>query len=114
MVKASKKKIIPLLTFSIVPNLTFLGGVLGYYLCKFLAGKKPGEQGKIKSLIFSFKNWKIHLHHWFLGVLFLFFSIYFDFLIFSQFFIGFLVGVIFQGLTYPDWYRIVAKLKCQN
>lgn len=110
-----KKKIFTFLTFSLVPSSTFIGGIFGYYLCKLLAGKKPGEQGIIKSLIFTFHKWKIHLHHWFLATLFLFFSVYFDFLaLFSQFFIGFLTGIIFQGFTYPDWYKIVTRVKCQS
>jgi hypothetical protein len=114
MINFSRKKIISLLTFSIVPNLTFFSGIFGYYLCKFLSGEKPGKQGKIKSLIFSFKNWRIHLHHWFLGTVFLLFSIFFDFLVFSQFSLGFLFGIIFQGFTYPDWYKIVDKIECQD
>jgi len=88
---------------------TFLGALFGYLFTKSLAGKKPGERGKIRSLIIEFKNWKIHLHHWFLGACILALNFYFQIFQFNSLTFGFLSGVVFQGLTYPDWYKIVTR-----
>jgi len=104
-----KGKIVGILSLSLLPALTSLGLILGYYLTKFFAGEKPGKEGKIKSLIISVKQWKIHLHHWFVGLIFLFISLFYDILPLPQFFLGVLGGVCLQGLTYSDWYRIITK-----
>jgi hypothetical protein len=114
MLKLNKKKAFTFLTFSILPTLTWIGAILGYYLTKFLAGRREGERGKIKSLILSFSRWQIHLHHWLLGATFLFFSLWFNILPLPQFSVGFLSGMIFQGLTYSDWHRIFLKKECLN
>lgn len=88
---------------------TFLAGVFGYFFTKILAGKKPGETGKVKSVIIELEKWKIHLHHWLIALGIIFFNFYFNFLPYQQFSLGFLSGVVFQGLSYPDWYKIVVK-----
>jgi hypothetical protein len=107
--KLSKSKFILGITLAFVSLQTFLSALFGYFFTKSLAGKKPGEPGKIKSLIIEFRNWRIHLHHWFLGICFLFFNLHFQILPVNSFTLGFLGGVVFQGLTYPDWYKIVTK-----
>jgi len=104
-----KKKILSILPLSLFPILTSFGLIFGYYLAKFLAGKEPGQQGKIKSLAVFVKQWKIHLHHWFLGLAFLLISLHYNFLPLPQFSFGVLVGVCLQGWSYPDWYRIITK-----
>ena len=104
-----RKKILSFLGLSLFPTLTSFGLIFGYYLSKFLAGEKTGRQGKIKSLIFYFREWKIHLHHWFVSAIFLFVFLYYDLLPISHFFSGFLGGICLQGLSYPDWYRIITK-----
>jgi hypothetical protein len=106
--KVSKRKILGIFSLSFLPFQTSLGIILGYFLSKFLAGKKAGEQGIIKSIIISFKTWKIHLHHWFLSSIVLSFYV-FDFLHLHQFILGFLCGALIQGLNYPDWYRILIR-----
>jgi hypothetical protein len=106
--RVSKRKVLGIFGLSLLPLQTSLGMILGYFLSKFLAGKKAGEQGIIKSIIISFKNWKIHLHHWFLSSIFLSLS-FFDFFHFPQFLVGFLGGALIQGLSYPDWHRILIK-----
>lgn len=81
----------------------YLGAILGYYLPKFFSKK-------VRSLIFEFKNWRLHLHHWLLGLGILICGILYDFLPFLPFSIGFLSGVIFQGIyCYSDWHKILVK-----
>jgi hypothetical protein len=106
-----KPKILLGLSLAIISFQTFLGALFGYFLTKFLAGKEPGKSGKIKSIIFNIKNWRVHLHHWLIA-----FGIFNVFLFwqpqpFSQFSLGFLGGVIFQGIyCYPDWSKILIKI----
>ncbi len=99
---------IPLAFYSLE---TFFGALAGYFLTKFLAGKEAGKPGKIKSIVFEIKNWKIHLHHWLIIFGFLNLALYYQFLPFPQFSFGFLGGAVFQGITYPDWYKIITRKK---
>jgi len=103
-----RKKLVGLFSLSFLPTQIFIGFLVGFFLSKLLAGKRTGERGLIKSIIISFNNWKIHLHHWFLSSILLFFS-FLDFIYLSQFFLGFLLGSLVQGLGYSDWYRLVFK-----
>ena len=90
-----------------------LGGMLGFVFGKYVAGKEPGQPGKIGSLRFSVGRYIIHLHHWFyvsLGLVIIFVSgvVYF----FPIFLLGFVSGFAFQGIyCYNDWYRFVLKKK---
>jgi hypothetical protein len=86
------------------------GVILGYLAAKIFSGKKSGCQGKIKSLTFSVGSWRIHLHHWLLGLGVLIAGIFYSFIPFPKFSFGFLGGMIFQGiLCYPDWHKIFIK-----
>ena len=86
-----------------------LGIVIGYLIAKFFSGKKVGEQGRLKSLKFDVKKYTIHLHHWFIA------SIIFILLVALKFYndliYGILIGLIIQGLTYSDFYKIVYRKK---
>jgi len=100
----SKKKkifllpIFPLLFFSLEG---ILGIIFGFFVARTFAPKLP-------SLIFTFKDFKIHFHHWFLGSLFLIFSLSLN--LFSTFYNGFLGGIILEGIyNYSDWYKIIKK-----
>lgn len=97
---------LPLILFSFQ---TFLAGIFGYILTKILAGKKPGERGKIKSVVIELEKWKIHLHHWLIACGILLANFYFQFLPAANFSLGFLGGVMIQGLTYPDWHKIIIR-----
>lgn len=81
----------------------YLGSLLGYFSFKFFTGKIP-------SLVFNIKKWRIHIHHWLYGLIILISALRFDFLPFPQFSFGFLTGMIFQGIyCYQDWYRVLMK-----
>lgn len=108
-IKFLKSKFVLTLPLIFVSFQTFLAGAFGYFCTKILSGKETGKPGKIKSIIIKIRQWKIHLHHWLIALAFLLINFYFNFLPFPQFFLGFLSGVICQGLTYSDWYKIFKK-----
>ncbi len=94
----------------------FLGAIFGYSLGNFGGGESVGVEGRVPSIIFNFKSWQIHLHHWLICFLILLFLIAFfaknkklkSFLLSLKF--GFLVGLMLQGiLEYSDWYFIILK-----
>jgi len=99
----SKLKSVILASLAIFSFQLYLGIILGYYLPKFFAKK-------VRSIIFEFKNWRLHFHHWFLGLGILVSTIFYEFLPFSPFSIGLLGGVIFQGIyCYSDWHKILIR-----
>lgn len=117
IMKIPKQKIILGLPIAFVSIEAYIGAIIGYFLTNFVAGKEPGQMGKIRSLVFNVGNRKLHLHHWILCLGFLISAVYFDFnfLLFPQFSLGFLGGAIFQGISnYPDWYKIVTKNKVKD
>ncbi|HDL74867.1 MAG TPA: hypothetical protein ENH06_00555 [bacterium] len=88
-----------------------LGMILGYFLAKKLSGEKTGEQGRLKSLGFNFGNYKLHFHHWFLGVA-IFIASYFLDISFSShpIFFGGIGGMVVHGVfDYHDWHKVIAK-----
>lgn len=84
-----------------------LGIILGYYIAYVVAEKKSGKPGLIKSRIFKIKDYKIHLHHWVSSSIILIVLVLLDF--YNDIIYGFLIGVIIQGLTYRDFYKILYK-----
>lgn len=87
-----------------------LGTIVGFFIAKLFSGRKEGEEGLFKSLKFNIKNYIIHLHHWLLALLMLIILAVVDFymdLISGHLIYGILLGLIIQGLTYRDFYKIV-------
>ena len=88
----------------------FYGIFLGYIICFLLAGKSVGEKGIVPSVIFEIKDYRFHLHHWFLLSLLFLFQFFFK-VSFSATMNGFIIGGILQGIyNYHDWYQIVTKI----
>lgn len=105
-----KSKFIPTAPLMFISLEFYLGLIFGYLLTKVLAGKKPGEQGFIKSLIFNIGSWRVHLHHWLIGAAILVSGVIFSFLSYTSFSFGFIGGMVYQGVRdYPDWPKIIAK-----
>jgi hypothetical protein len=82
-----------------------LGSSLGFGLAKFIAGRKTGQPGRIRSLKFNIRSRTLHLHHWFLGSICLAALASFD--IYHHFTYSFLTGITIQGLTYRDFFKII-------
>lgn len=98
---------IPLAIFSLE---IYFGTLFGYFITKFFSGKQTGCPGKIKSVAFNVGDYRLHLHHWLLGLMVLIFAAWHQFLPFPHFSFGFLGGLIFQGIfCYSDWRRIFIK-----
>ena len=88
---------------------TCIFGFIGFILAKFFGGKCVGRQGRIKSIVFSWRKFELHLHHWTIAVIIgsscAAMGLY---VITPQLFYGFLGGLLFQGTyCYDDWYRII-------
>ena len=95
----------------------FTGSSVGYFLANIFAGAGTGQQGIINSLIFTFGDWQLHLHHWlfslfFLAILFLFVKRKYQWpTIVFTFVAGFFIGLAVQGVTrYDDWYQVLYKI----
>jgi hypothetical protein len=92
----------------------YMGVTIGYISALILSGKKEGEKGIIKSITFDIGKYKIHLHHWILGVSLI--PICCNFTSFSdKILMGILGGISFQGIfCYKDWYKIIYRKKHDN
>jgi len=82
----------------------YLGGVFGYFFAKFFAPKTG-------SLIFELGDYKLHLHHWLVSTVALALAITYDVgPLMNQLFLGFMSGVIYEGISsYSDWHRVLIR-----
>ena len=80
---------------------------------KYLAGRTDGQQGIAKSLIVSWRNYQIHLHHWLVALIVGGILVVRGFYIITpEAFYGVVSAVVFQGIyCYRDWYRIIRRRK---
>ncbi|MBZ1348311.1 MAG: hypothetical protein KYQ20_00865 [Candidatus Nealsonbacteria bacterium] len=108
--KIKKSKVLLGLPLALVSLEIYFGTLFGYFITKFLSGKQTGCPGKIKSIAFNVGDYRLHLHHWLLGLMVLIFALWHQFLPFPHFSFGFLGGLIFQGIfSYSDWRRVLIK-----
>jgi len=109
-----RKKIV---LISLIAVFIFLGifcyktWFVAFAATKYLSGRKDGKQGIVRSIIIPWRNYQLHLHHWFLalivGGLFVAKSFY---ILAPEVFYGVLSAIIFQGIyCYEDWYRIIKR-----
>lgn len=89
----------------------YLGVLIGFLGAIFLAGKETGKQGYVKSVILDCGKYKLHLHHWLLGLSFVPLAVHYNLAFFSdQFALGMMGGLIYQGITcYNDWHRVIIR-----
>ena len=78
---------------------------------KYLSGRTDGKQGIVRSIIIPWRDYQLHLHHWFLalivGGVFMVKGFY---ILSPEVFYGFFSAIIFQGIyCYEDWYRIIKR-----
>ena len=85
--------------------LLVLGIVIGFFVAKLDSGKKEGKEGSIRALKFKINKYTIHLHHWFIASLIIILLISLNF--YNDFIYGILIGLIIQGLTYKDFYKLI-------
>ncbi|MDE2019542.1 MAG: hypothetical protein KGJ13_04300 [Patescibacteria group bacterium] len=84
-----------------------LTAIIGFTFAELLSGKFEGHRGKWKSIRIKVKDYTVHVHHW----------LYASFVLAAMpsnvdhrsFIEALLVGIIVQGLTYSDFYKVVYK-----
>jgi hypothetical protein len=84
-----------------------LGALAGYLVAEYVAGKDEGEAGKVKSIRIRVKEYVLHVHHWLYASVAL--VVLPSDLGHKTLIEAFLVGIIIQGLTYSDFYKVVYK-----
>ncbi len=116
---SSVKVVLPavVLVMSLRYSLLFTTGiVMGYVLCKIFCALflKHGDNvdGKIEKVFVDFGKWKIHLHHWIMGLIILAIVWVIDYFYLPTFFAGFVCGIIIQDIyDYNDWYKVIYRKK---
>jgi len=110
MDKSKIKKIIATAPFAVISFQLFFGILIGYFIGKLLCGRKAGVSGFIGSLKINFGDYKIHVHHWMLGIGIMLAVVAYDFLPLPLFSFGLLGGWVFQGVySYNDWHHILIR-----
>jgi len=106
----------PKLSLGVLPSVISLelgvSLIIGYFIALLFAGRRSKTQGRIPSLVFRFKQYRIHLHHWlvFSNVIALTLILHF-FIASPLLFYGFLGGIVAQGVFhYEDWHTVVQKV----
>ena len=103
---------------SLIAVLVFFGVIsceswfVAFLATKYLSGRTDGKQGIVRSIIISpWRNYQLHLHHWFLalivgGV----FAVNGFYILTPEAFYGALSAIVFQGIyCYKDWYRVMKR-----
>ena len=98
------------LVTSIYYSLALTAGiVVGYVLCKAFCHLFVNN-GKIDSIFIDYGKWKIHLHHWIMGVMVLAIVWLIDYFYLPAFFVGVIAGIIIQDIyDYNDWHKVVVR-----
>jgi len=113
------KKFLPaiLLMFSFYYSVIFTAGAISaYFLVEFLL-RKFWKTGKMRLMIFNFKGWEVHIHHWFWPACVIIIAGLSSFLSLPIFIAGFLSGLIFHDIYTEKkwsagsrkWYEIIYK-----
>lgn len=86
-----------------------LGLALGYIGSKVFF-KYFVEQGKADCIYIDCGKWKIHMHHWILGALFLLIVWFIDYFYLPRFFVGVITGIIAHDIyDFNDWHKVFVK-----
>jgi hypothetical protein len=111
--KILKRKFLFAVPLAIISFEIYFGALIGYIGALILAGKETGKEGHIRSLIFDMGKYRLHLHHWVLGLGIIPLAIHYNLAFVSdQFVIGMLGGLAYQGIScYNDWYQVLFRVK---
>ena len=107
------RKYLPAVVFLALGYYSFLlalGLALGYLGSKVFS-KIFLESGKVNCIYIDCgNNWKIHMHHWILGSLFLLLVWFIDYFYLPRFFVGVVCGIIVHDIyDYNDWHRVLVR-----
>ncbi|TSC94629.1 MAG: hypothetical protein CEN87_350 [Parcubacteria group bacterium Licking1014_1] len=115
--KNKVKKVLPaiaLVSSFYYSFLFMLGLVLGYIVCKIFY-KKFVESGKVDLVFIDCGKWKIHLHHWIMGIIFLALVWVIDWFYLPKFFVGVVGGIIIHDIyDFNDWYKVFLRNNNKN
>ena len=108
------KRIIPFIFLGIISVISFLfsvGLIIGYIVGRYFPKELSKRKTKFQAFIFHIRNWRVHLHHWFLSILTIFLAITFGyFFYFPIIFYGILGGLIFEDIYWDrKWYKILSR-----
>lgn len=91
-----------------------MGIVVGYVLCNIFC-RIFVNNGKINSIFIDYGKWKVHLHHWIMGIIILAVVWVLDYFYLPAFFAGFICGIIIQDICdYNDWYKVIQRNHSQE
>ena len=110
--KPVKRLFLPaiVLATSINYSMRFTAGIIvGYVLCKIFCAIFVNN-GKIDSIFVDYGKWRLHLHHWMMGLAVLAIFWVVDYFYIPTFFAGALCGIILQDIyDYNDWHKVFVK-----
>lgn len=83
--------------------------VVGYITSKFFCHYFVNN-GKVSCTFIDYGKWKIHLHHWIIGLAILTSVWVLDYFYLPTIFAGFMIGIIIQDIyDFNDWHLVVMK-----
>jgi hypothetical protein len=106
------RKYLPAVVLTATAYYSFLFsiGLLIGYLASRIFSKHLLEQGKVEPIFIDCGKWKIHLHHWIMGAIFLLLVWFVDKFYLPTFFVGVVSGIIAHDIyDFNDWHKIVVK-----
>jgi len=110
--KSNAKKVLPAIVLVASFYYSFLftiGIIVGYIVCKTFYHKFV-ENGKVDLVFIDCGKWKVHIHHWIMGVILLALVWIIDWFYLPSFFAGVVFGVIAHDIyDFNDWYKVVLK-----
>jgi hypothetical protein len=111
--KISKRNFLLAVPIAVISLEIYLGVVIGYIGALVLAGKETGTEGIVRSLKFDMGRYRVHLHHWVLGLGVIPLAVHYNFAFFSdQLVVGIMGGLAFQGIAcYKDWHKVLFRVK---
>ncbi len=90
-------------------SLIALGLAVGYVSSKIFS-KYLIESGKVESIYIDCGKWKLHMHHWILGAIFLLIVWFIDYLYLPRFFVGAVLGIMAHDIyDFNDWHKVLVK-----
>ncbi len=105
-------KLLPAIVFVASAYYSFLlalGLAFGYLGSKLFA-KYTYEQGRTDCIYIDCGKWKIHVHHWIMGAIFLSAVWFIDYFYLPRFFVGAILGIIAHDIyDYNDWHKVLVK-----
>lgn len=91
--------------------LSFASLIAGFVAAHLGGGKRVGRTGRVRSLVISWRRYRLHMHHWLVALLITVVSALKGvYIITPELFYGFLGGLLIQGIYfYDDWHRIISR-----